>query len=686
MSFLAPLYALGLLAVAAPVVLHLIRRRPKGEVPFSSLMFLTPSPPPPASRRRLDQLLLLLLRATALVLLGLAFMRPYLRQDAAAGAGEPGLRVVLLIDTSASLRRGDLWARAAAAADAALADCRPADRVAVYAFDRTARPVLTFAESDRLDLHQRVAVARDRVRQLTPTWGRTELGRVLVDGAGAILEASAGGPAARGKVVLVSDLQRGARLAELSGFEWPAEVELDLRTVTDDGGNAGLALLADRPDNNDKGGRPAGLRVRVSNEPGAKQERFRLGWSGAGAEVEAYVPPGESRVVQVPRPPAGAPAPTLRLHGDTHEFDNTAHVAPPRRQDLTVFYLGAGQAADPAGLLYFLERTWDETPERSVRVVARLPADGLTAAEVRGAPLVVLAGAPSPEAAGVLDQYVRDGGTVLAVLAAAGPLPALAGASAQVAEDAKVDGYVMLRDVTFDHPLFAPLSGPQFGDFTRVHFWKHRRVTDQHLPGARVLARFDGGDPAVLEKTWGRGRLVVFTSGWQTADGQLARSSKFVPLMTALLELRDGGRPAATHYLIGDRIPVPSASAAVRKPDGTTTPLAPDATAFEGTDQPGVYVFDTPSGPQPIAVNLDPAESLTAPLPVETLEQFGCRLVKRGGDEPRAEAERQQRNAELERSQSIWRGLILAAIAVLLVETGLAGWRSRPAGREGVTP
>ena len=90
MSFLAPLYALGLLAVAGPIILHLIRRRPKGEVPFSSVMFLTPSPPPPASRRKLDQLLLLLLRAGVLVLLGLAFMRPFFRQDAPADPGASG--------------------------------------------------------------------------------------------------------------------------------------------------------------------------------------------------------------------------------------------------------------------------------------------------------------------------------------------------------------------------------------------------------------------------------------------------------------------------------------------------------------------------------------------------------------------------------------------------------------------
>ena len=45
MSFLTPLYILGALAVTGPIVFHLIRRTTRGEVQFSSLLFLSPSPP-----------------------------------------------------------------------------------------------------------------------------------------------------------------------------------------------------------------------------------------------------------------------------------------------------------------------------------------------------------------------------------------------------------------------------------------------------------------------------------------------------------------------------------------------------------------------------------------------------------------------------------------------------------------
>ena len=66
---------------------------------------------------------------------------------------------------------------------------------------------------------------------------------------------------------------------------------------------------------------------------------------------------------------------------------------------------------------------------------------------------------------------------------------------------------VMLGEIAFDHPLFSPLAGAQFNDFTKIHFWKHRRIKPAAIDGARVLARFENGDPAILEKKVGKGSL-----------------------------------------------------------------------------------------------------------------------------------------------------------------------------------
>src|SRR6266576_2179757 len=101
MSFLAPLFLLGGLAIALPVIFHLIRRTTRERTIFSSLMFLSPSPPRLTRRSRLEHLLLLIFRCAILCLLALAFARPFLKR---ATVTEPpsgvGKRLVVLLDIS----------------------------------------------------------------------------------------------------------------------------------------------------------------------------------------------------------------------------------------------------------------------------------------------------------------------------------------------------------------------------------------------------------------------------------------------------------------------------------------------------------------------------------------------------------------------------------------------------------
>ena len=701
MSMLAPLYALGLLAVAAPIVFHLIRRAPKSEVPFSSLMFLSPTPPRLSKRSRLDHVLLLILRATALTLLALAFMRPFLRQATRldAGGGERK-RVVVLLDASASLRRGDLWAKAKALADEAVAAAAPGDRLAVYAFDTTSRPVLGFAESAALDPSRRLAVARGRLGPLQPSWGATDLGQALIDAVAAFEDVSDAnektGRMPR-RVVLITDLQQGSRLDALGDFEWPKDVELELKTVAADGTNAGLQWLGE-PTEPEPGAvtGPAGeappMRVRVSNDPGSRKEAFELTWSDdkgapSGKPVAAYVPPGESRVVRVPRPEAASKAKVLRLSGDQHGFDNALFLATERKDESAVIFVGADAPEDPSGLLYYLMRVFPETPGRTIRVATRTSAAPLAIETEKSVPLVVLASETTPENAARLRAYLKAGGTVLAVLGGPGrpeTLASLAEVDPFDVAEAQGERDVMLREVAFDHPLFAPFAGPQFNDFTKVRFWKHRRLDPKALGDSRVIAGFETGDPAVLEKLVGKGRLVVFSSGWAPADSQLARSSKFVPLMAALLEGRGPRAFDTAVHLVNGKVNLPVSEGAanakgpiVHKPDGSTVAVPAGQSAFTGTDQPGVYTVDTEDGVRSFAVNLDPAESLTAPLSVETLEQFGCRLAKGEKALPDREQLRQMQNVELEGRQKLWRWVILTAIGVLIVETWLAGRLSR---------
>ncbi len=140
MSLLTPLYLLGLAAISLPILFHLIRRTPRGRQAFSSLMFLSPSPPRLTRRSRIEQWLLLLLRAAALILLAIAFARPFLRHAAnLSWAGVRGRRVVILLDTSASMQRRGLWQQAVARVERTLSGLEVVDEVALFTFDADVR-------------------------------------------------------------------------------------------------------------------------------------------------------------------------------------------------------------------------------------------------------------------------------------------------------------------------------------------------------------------------------------------------------------------------------------------------------------------------------------------------------------------------------------------------------------------
>src|SRR5215213_2277350 len=98
-AFLNPWFWLGALALAAPLWLHLKRKREKKLVQFTGLRFLDDEPQARQSPRRLRHLLLFLLRALALLLVVTAFAWPYIR---AAQSGPIKASVVYILDNTLS--------------------------------------------------------------------------------------------------------------------------------------------------------------------------------------------------------------------------------------------------------------------------------------------------------------------------------------------------------------------------------------------------------------------------------------------------------------------------------------------------------------------------------------------------------------------------------------------------------
>lgn len=699
MTPLAPFYLLAALAVAGPILFHLWRRTPRGRREFSTLMFLTPSPPRVTSRSRVEHWLLLLLRAAVLCLLALAFARPMWRTATSEPeqAADEEL-VAVLIDTSASLRREGAWADLIRQVNEQISQLPSSATIGLFQFDDRWSAVADFAELKRLDPGQRRELVKARLEGVKPGWGGTNLGEALVRTASALQETQTDRAIpAKLRIVLASDLQTGTNLDELNGFEWPGELRLELLDARPKlPSNAGVQWVErnlDLPDDVQ--------RVRVSNAADSSKEQFSIQWAGNdSAALSIYVPPGQSRVVVPPERPKDASVTALVLKGDDNDFDNTLYSAALREENRLVVYSGTDTPEDTAGLRFYLEGVYAASQRYKVRIsgwkdaVPTLKADR---------PALVVLVEPEADAEGFVKSHLTQAGTVLLAARSADALSKLledCGVPGITVTEAVVKRDAMLGDIDFEHPLFAPFAESQFSDFTGVRFWKHRSLAgfalaDNGQPGTsphagRVLARFDNGDPAFLEFRVGRGRIWVLTAGWHPADSQLARSSKFPPLMYRMLELAAGAVHRPQSLAVGSALAWPrstgetattgetSSKGTVRGPDGVSLTDLPTDLPFAGTHAPGIYTLEANGVSEAVAVNLAAEESRTAPLPIEHLESLGVRLgaTESAEDIRRAkDRERQLQVEELEQTQKLWRWGVLAAIVLLLVETWLAGRR-----------
>ena len=671
MSFLFPFYLLGLAAVSAPIVLHMIRRRSQKRTVFSSLMFLQPTPPRLQRRKRVENLLLLLLRCAALVLLAGAFARPFLAGPVPA---EPaGRRIAILLDTSASMQREGLWNRAVDRARRQLDRVEAADRVALYHFDQSFRTLIGFDQWEKLGLRRARALAAEQLATLKPGWGHTELDTALIAALRACEDDQAEHPRAdRQRIVLISDLQQGASLEALRADPWPSHLICEIHRVeTDTPTNASMSLVIDPEAEFDPN---RGPKVRIANSPNARSTHFTLRWEGREKTIKAHVPAGTTHTLRLPPTPAGGG--TLRLAGDDHAFDNALHVTNRPPQPLHVLCLGPDPTG-PDGMVYFLKKAFTPSAWFDPKVTW---SDGqnLKGLDLSAAHLIVARGPLSDAAIEGLRRHVESGRPGLLVVGEPGDTTL--GRTLQIETPAPraaqpAEGYALLGRMDLKHPLLEPFADPQYSDFTKIHFWNYRRVDTEALPSARVLAWFDSGDPAWFEVPMDSGSLMVMTSSWQPSDSQLALSTKFVPLLYGLVERNRSLGPRRLQYRVGESLSPATVAGATRLsgPDQTTVDLEPNKTT-DPMVRPGFYRL----GPEPdlrFAVNLRPAESQTAPLGMDELEQLGLNLDGPASPDAAASASSDRQSVlrrEQEQRQQGWKWLIVATLAVLTVETLVA--------------
>ena len=701
MSFLTPLYALAALAVALPILFHLVRRQPKDRKWISSLMFLDPAPPRLTRQSRIDHWLLLLLRIAALGLLAFAFTRPYWNMPAATDSDGVGMQRMLLIDTSASMRREGVWAAAMQRAEQRIHQMGPTDSLSVYEFDKNLRPLLAIDESQQIGPAQRALQASTALGRAKPTWNKTNLGFALSAAADLLQtdwNSASDSNATPSEIIVVTDFQNGASVDRLAEYAWPESCKVRIERVEPPNpGNAHASLLAADEDltaqteGRTKGkteGSTKKIRVRVSNIGTTSADALSLRWlDDKLAPIEetklvCRIPSGSSMTVRMVAPPSNASA--LQIDGDRVDFDNRLFVATNKPTETSLLCIEKAATLPEDSLGFFLKQL--PLSDAATHVTFRSVEPGQISDKLDVNALIVASHDADANDLIALGNYVKNGGNLLWVWDApvapsdtrlARDFEQLTGGEQMMVTEASLRQYAMLESIDFKHPLFADLADSKFNDFSKIRFWKHRKLDGSAIANWRVLAKFDDGAPALITKQLGSGSVWILLSGWQPRESQLALSTKFVPLIAGLFRLASPPRSPSGTYHVGDKLsldvgesifdPAGKLLDSIESPGVMETPVR----QIELTE-PGIYRrLDQDGLESRMAVNLDESESNTRSGGLERLERMGVAMAGEpvANKQAKEDKRRQLRAVELESQQGWWRWVVVGVLGVVGLES-----------------
>ena len=692
MSFLAPLFFVGLAALAIPVIVHLIQRERKDVIEFPSLMFIRQIPYQSVERRRIHNWLLLALRAAAMTMIIAAFTRPFFTEDPleAAGATSGAREVVILLDRSASMGYGDHWARAQAEAKKIVATLGNEDEATLVLFGMGAE--------------ENIRATNDRGR----LEGAIDAAKVSSDGtrfapalrlAQSLLSRSA---KPRKEAILISDFQRtgwerqeaihlpeGATLAPISVAS-PETSDLAVSSV---------ALQRASFEGQERVTITAGLTNRGAGEIGAQPVTLEID----GRKVETRpvsIGPNASGSVTFSAITASAPSmrATVSAGTDSLPADNAFHFVISPSRPVSVL-LVQGEGAAPDANLYL-------TTALSIGTAPPFKADVVSSARVTPQHLerrsvVILNDSTSLSTSfnDLLKRFVEQGGGLLTVLGERSPwsgadMPLLPGTLGGPVDRLGRGSAGTLGFLDYSHPIFDEFKDPRNGNFSNVRFFSYRALAP--LPDDKVLARFDDGAAAMVERKVGTGRAIAFASKLDGDWSDFPRQPLFLPLLQETVRYLAQYEEPVAWYTVGRMldISVPLAalvregsagdaaagggskpSAVVMAPSGGQTTLGEGGTPSLELAEQGFYsVRVQGSGerrPIEVAVNLDPAEADLAALPPQ---EFVATATGRAAVTAAGQSleNPEETPADMEKKQSIWWYVFLIGVIALLAEAVLA--------------
>ena len=704
MNFIQTGFLIGGLALAIPVLVHLLSRLQVVRVELGTMRFLQEVIQDGSQRRKIRRWLLLLLRMATIAVLVLLFARPYFPETIRRDGDR--LRVIL-IDRSASMgmpgQGGRLIDDAIAKASEAAGELGVDAKLLWAWFDSQVVPF----ESTSSRLSAPRSVVGDTNYLAALSWARDKV---------------AASPDAIADVVLISDLQQSGLASdafEVAALKMPKDLpirivdvgrpaanNLALQSVTFGSKrispqrdvvadvtlfNYGTLPMEEIPMTATASDGRRSVRLKKSiNVPGgqAQELSFDFGKLEPGVwKVTVQLDVEDDLAIDNRRMTAfeiSQPASVLVIDGGSSDAETLPES----------FYLAAAlqqSNREPKVLAEKEEAPADDSGLFDPRVVYLFDGE-LPVLRPESTPLVAVTDSGSLSATIVerLERYVAAGGKLL-VFAGAGESAPSGSPMSMWNESAISPGEIgtslrsgampfRITSVRSTHSMMLPFGDPQQGDLGRLAFEQILPVVPRE--STMVLAQFEEQRPALTWHRHGEGQVVWFLSSADTSWGDWPTSPLYLPVVhqmaAELLSLTGEGR--IRYRSVGDRREGMSegisetAATAADLPELSIRTVSANSTSEDSTQEDDALdtaiVFDRPGfepwGQSLYVVNATAKESDPARMPKDQFVDHFQITEADGEAAVEIDAVQGQQKHEL------WPWLAAAAVILLTAEFSLA--------------
>lgn len=676
MSFINPLFLFAASAALLPIIYHLIRKSRAKQIRFSSLLFLRATPKQVIKKRRLRDLLLLIIRCAILGLLALVFARPFIPREAVPFMAQPTEKsTVILIDASYSMQLAGLFEEARKLALDRVNQASDGDEISIVLFSDIAEQ-LSQLGTEKSNHRMVINNTTEASNRSTDFYKPLRLSEQILGEA----------KHKNREIVLISDLQSNGWSDQFDN--WNIDPSINFVPIKVEREIAGNAYIEKSDLKVIRTGEKAVARlgVQVAASPGseAKIEEIAL-WTN---DVKVETEKGQDSY----------PFQTFFQQHSLREGDYQGYVA-LSQDDLPVdnyrYFSFAvekrprilsidGSGGSSRSNQFYLSKCFDMA-DRSLFEFSAGRKSHLSLGRLKQYDLVFLTNERSLTNGQIeqLKRYIEGGGNLIIsfggrVNTGSFSQVLLELGIGQIREKVWVRSVqasnAIIGEVDLRHPIFAAFGQSGGGDILKPRFSQYLRIDPDS--NATVIGRYDTEDPFLIERSIGKGKIIVLTSTFNTEWGDFPVNEIFLPFVYQLAKYVVTSTQRRTDYLVGETVQLEGQVGdewEIQAPGDKLYKVSVDESGvayFRNTDSPGNYQAALGNDQHKFSVNLDIRESdLAGRDPEETYAAVA------GASQNMEERNLQAKSSDInedEKRQKLWKYLLFAILGLFLLETVVA--------------